>query len=189
MRKVIALMIALAGCGDPDFCEEGQESYAVLDQDELGNKSWDGDSFWITGYDQKIRLLGIDSPNISGSKNLYDCTNSSTEHCQNWEGQLGSPLDMKRIASCYQKGLDHIEQKLRETSVCVIKDDSHSSTQYGSLLRYLELNENGMPMDFAAWQIVNGYSLTLPSGGQGSCDRCDEYREIAESKTGCLWEE
>ena len=184
-KRAIATLALLTtlGCGQPEYCEEGTKDAVIFDQQELGRRQWDGDSFWLYGRENKVRLLGVDYPNISGRSSLEKCATQDTEMCDTWKGFLGSQLDMKTLNHCYEQGMNAVQELLEEQVVCLIKDSDNPKHPYGNDLWYMRY-DNGGGRDVGAWLLVNGFAI--PSTTFGECNQCDEYREIADKPRGCL---
>ena len=94
---------------------------------------YDGDTYqiWINGKKEKIRVLGIDTPEKTGGFRPEGCFGND--------------------ASAYAK------KQLRNKKVGLLQPKNHESTdKYGRLLRYVFLNGE----DFGAHLIKEGYAFS-----------------------------
>lgn len=198
-RKDPKVLLVLAtvpayGCGQEIFCSQGEEAQIVFDQQELGERrEWDGDSYWtkdLTGElnDGKIRLCGVDFPEIKGSNDIANCNDRNPEYCQPWEEYFGSPLNLESIDLCHRRALGDIEREMEGHPVCLVEDEKSPSESYGRAVRYIDVLIGDNIVDLSEWLLERGYVIPFPTDHPyGDCERCDTYRDSIG--TGCLWEE
>jgi endonuclease YncB( thermonuclease family) len=177
-RGLLLAALTLYGCGE-EPCED--RTTIIFDQEDLGRKSWDGDSYWLQRYEEKVRLVGVDYPNISGTNSLENCR---SDNCETWTEAFGT-LNIDNIKRCYIEGLEIIEQKLQNKQICVTKDTKRQENRWGTLLRYIKFDNFDHPTDLGGWLINVGYAIP----NRDDCDYCDEYQELVKAKNGCLWEQ
>ena len=170
-----------------NFCLNGQESRILFLEEELGRKEWDGDSYWTEGNEEKVRLLGVDFPDIKDRNNLTTCTpDSSKQNCKNWYRAFGT-LDLVQIEDCYYQGLDRIRELLEGRRICLVEDSQGLTHPFGNLLRYIEFEDDGEIVDYSEWLISQGLAIPWDDRSDyGDCERCDLYQDLI--RQGCLWE-
>lgn len=185
-------LLFLCSCGSEEkevdnFCLNGQQSEIIFSKEELGQKEWDGDSYWTQGNADKVRLLGDDYPDIKDKNDLKDCApESSKQNCQNWYRAFGT-LDLERIENCYVQGLKEIEKLLKGQKICLVEDSQGLTHSFGNLLRYIEFEQDGKIIDYSEWLIKEGLAIPWDDESDyGNCERCDKYQEMI--RQGCLWE-
>lgn len=193
---VTLLLVLCPACCGQDDVPEGTPGLLLLDPAQLGNKEWDGDSYWVAGRDKKIRLLGIDYPDISDTNDLDNCLEvNSKKNCANWKRAFGGKLTQEFIDSivtpCYHQGRTEIRKLLEGRTVYVVEDAGDVSYFGGSNdLRYIDfVDEAGDVQDLAQWLLERGYAIPWDDqSGYGECQRCDEYQQLGLLQVGCLWE-
>ncbi|HLC58308.1 MAG TPA: thermonuclease family protein [Candidatus Nanoarchaeia archaeon] len=136
----------------------------------------DGDTYLvdINGTEEKVRILGVDYPDVTKSrmKNFLDLN-----------------ITEIRIKECYKKGKIELQNNLVGKKVILKKDPKESNRdKYKRLLRYVEINNT----DVETWLLKNGYARFYDPNKE-LCSKCIDYyilyENVSTSKTGCLWSE
>ena len=192
--------ILVSACGeDEDFCSEGQLVTFALDAKTLGRKEWDGDTFWTSDLSDRIKLICVDYPDISGANDLTKASNSSKANYKNWQKHWNQAyntpqLNSGRITTCFNQGVDAIRKKLSGQPVCLVKDPACSeSDQYSRSLRRVRFLDNGQVTDLGAWLLKNGYAVpwdyraTCKQGCSNWSMYSSAWQSLLDNPSGCLW--
>ncbi len=167
MKKLILILLLVTSS-----CTLDQTNF---EENATVKKIIDGDTYLIdvNGSEEKIRLLGIDYPDLTKDRitNFLD---------------LG--VVKNKVQDCYKKGKEDLEKNLVGKNMIIIRDPNEKDRdKYKRLLRYAEFNNT----DIGAWLLQNGYARFYDPTNQ-LCNRCIYYHliysNITDSKIGCLWE-
>ena len=126
----------------------------------------DGDTFLLETSQglKKIRLLGIDYPDLNKKK---------------WE-KLG--ISKSQVKYCYNKGIEILNKELRGKQVTIKFDKQEKKyDNYGRLLAYLYVGEQSLSTSLVEQGYAIMYDPTKPL-----CKECIELKEL-EKQQGCLW--
>lgn len=180
MKQIIFLLLILLTSCVP--LEEPQQSLVPTNDKIIVTKIVDGDTIdvEVNGVEQRIRILGIDFPDIS------------KDRIDKWTN-MG--LSEERIKECYKKGNEFMEGYLLNLEVQLIADPKEKDKdQYGRLLRYVaaskDMNQNMEGIDVESVLLALGYAVEYDPT-KPPCYWCARYAEIEENhrdlKQGCLW--
>ncbi|MBS3175015.1 thermonuclease family protein [Candidatus Woesearchaeota archaeon] len=169
MKKILflfLLFILVYGCTDKTIKSYSYEQNATI------LKIIDGDTYLISlnGAEEKVRLLGIDCPDIEKDR---------------MDNFLYLGLSKEKIKYCYEKGKKELEILLLK-NVTLISDplEMHRDS-YNRLLRYVEFNNT----DIEIWLLERGYARFYDY--RPYCKRCVKYQNLyadtVNSRSGCLW--
>lgn len=127
----------------------------------------------INGQVERIRILGIDFPDVS------------SDRIGKWE-EMG--LSKERIVMCYKQGNDWLENMLNKEVTLIADMGEDDKDRYNRLLRYINWGEP----DIGVLLVIQGYAV-MYDPTKPECTRCSEYKQLEDKsrveKTGCLWSE
>lgn len=171
---VLTALLISAGCKQEPYKSEAQvEMPLSLSRDYSGvlvTRAVDGDTLLLENA-ERVRLIGIDTPEVHESKKLYrDSKRSST--------------DVKTIKKLGQKAWD-FTRKLTENKRVNLEFDIEKRDKYNRLLAYVYLKDG----TFVNAEIVkHGYAsiLTIPPNVKYADLFRKLYEEARDKKLG-LW--
>jgi micrococcal nuclease len=112
------------------------EYVAQVDRNQLTRgtvtKVTDGDTVRveIDGEEQKVRLIGIDTPEVFGGK------------------------------ECYGEEASNVSKQLLEGRTVYLQKDISETDDFGRLLRYVYVEQEGNLLDFNAFLVGEGYAFS-----------------------------
>lgn len=178
MRRLIILLISglivLGGMFSKSFIGNKNSQPKSSDKTVTLVRIIDGDTYEViyNGKKEKVRLIGIDTPESKANKKAYKDSKRSKE-------------DIKTIVKEGLKAKDFVKSLIKKDDVLKIEFDVRERDQYGRLLAYLYL-PNGKMLNNVI--IEEGYAapLTYPPNVKYVELFRNSYIKARENKKG-LW--